>query len=226
MKLLASFVLLVLGSSQGIAAADCPDKFEVFDNTRVQLLPGTQGCMMSLSPRNYEQLTYRSFLFYSNGLFMVFNSFGPGNDSTSSGAREYYFFPRQHELSYHYDAASKRVHLRSASGKVFIFNTEKAILLSISDTEFTAEDEVHSGNKGGIEITRNNGLYLDLGFKIGQSPSQNPKGKIRFKDSQNNICSVTNSEIFNYTADLDAIFKYSDDQLPRFLSKRCPMLNL
>lgn len=226
MKLFIALSLLLFGASQAFASPGCPDIHEVMDNTMFQSIPGVKGCMMTLSPRNPNDMTYRSFLFQDGGLFMIFNSLGNGPESTSSGAREFFLFPRNQEMSYRYNAATKRVNIHTPSGKVFVFNTEKTILVSISGTQFTTDYDVNANNKGGIEITKNNSFYLDAGFELGQSPTQNPKRKITFKDAQNNSCIVTNSEVFSYNDSLDVIFKYTDAQLKRFLARRCPKLKL
>lgn len=227
MKLFTAMTLLLLGASQAFAAGNCADKYEVLDNTMVQSTPGTNNCFITVNPRNINNLTYRDFLFDDSGLFMIFNSFGPGPESETTGARELYFFPRTTQaLSYDYDPANKRLIVNTPSGKVFTFNTEKAILVSISNTTFTQDYSVVKGNNGGIEITKNDGFYLDLGFTLGQSPSQNPNRKITFKDSQNQSCQVKNSDVFKYTADSDVIFKFNDAQLKRFLTGSCPRLKL
>lgn len=171
-------------------------------------------------------MSYRSFLIQNNGLFMVFNSLSGGAEEGATGAREYFFFPRTHKLDYRFDAAAKRVYVTSPSGKIFEFDTEKTRLVSITGTEFTTDHVIQPGNGGGIEITRNDKVYLDLGFQLGHSPSQNPQRKVQFKDLKHKSCEVSNSEIFKYTLDQDVYFKYSDAQLTRFLARRCPQLVL
>lgn len=227
MKLFTTLTLLLLGASQVFAAPNCADKYEVFDNTTVQAVPGTTNCFITVTPRNIYDLTYRDFLFDDDGLFMIFNSLGQGPESETTGAREFYLFPRGVKpLSYDYDGANKRLAVTTPSGKIFTFNTEKAILVSITDTTFTQDYNVVKGNNGGIEITKNNNFFLDLGFTLGQSPSQNPSRKITFKDTRGNTCQVKNSQIFKYTVDSDVIFKYNDAQLKTFLQTSCPKLKL
>lgn len=228
MKLFAALTLLLLGSSQSFATmAGCADKYEILDGTTIQTTSGNTECFISIHPRNTYNLTYRDFLFDNVGLFMVFNSYGSGPNSESTGARDYYFFPRKTKtLSYQYDAATKQLSVQSPSGKVFVFDTEKTILLSISNTTFVTDYSINPHNKGGIEITQNDGLYLDLGFQRGESPSQNPNRKITFKDGKQNNCLVKNSSVFNYTQDLDVIFKYDDSQLSKFLKRACSNLKL
>ncbi|WP_413291490.1 hypothetical protein [Bdellovibrio sp. HCB337] len=227
MKLFAALILL-LGVSTQVSAApsSCLDKYEALDNTMIQSIPG-HDCMVTVSPRSPNGMTYRSFLFDSTGLFMIFNSLGNGPDNEDTGAREFFMFPRLNDtVTYSYDPSAKRLSVQTPSGKVFVFNTEKAILVSISDTTFTMDYDVTRTNKGGVEITKNNGLYLDIGYQAGQSPSQNPKRRITFRDAQNNACTVVNGDVFKYSADGDVDFKHTDAQLKSFLSRKCPRLKL
>lgn len=226
MNLFASLILLLGVSTQVHATtATCADKYEALDNTMIQSIPGSKGCLVTVSPRNSNGMVYRSFLFDSEGLFMVFNSLGNGPDDQDTGAREYFMFPRlQNVVTYSYEPSTKRLSVTAPSGKVFLFNTEKSILVGISDTKFTMDYDVTRTNKGGVEITQNNGLYLDVGYQAGQSPSQNPKRKITFRDASNNGCSVTNADVFSYSTDGDVKLKYDDANLKRFLVRKCPNL--
>jgi hypothetical protein len=227
MKFVAAMSFLLLTSSQVFASAHCPDKFEVFDNTTVQTLAGNTGCFVTVNPRNVYDLIYRSFLFDDSGLFMIFDSLGNGPESETTGAREFYFFPRKiKEVSYQYDASAQRLNVTTPSGKIFVFNTEKAILVSATNSTLAIDYDVNGKNKGGVEFVKNDGLYLDLGFKMGQSPSQDPNDKVTFKDTKQNSCVVKNSDIFKYTLDQDVIFKYDDAQLGKFLKRTCPKMKL
>jgi hypothetical protein len=222
----ATVSMFLLASSQVFAdASNCTDKFEVFDNTTVQTLPGNTGCFVTVNPRNIYDLIYRSFLFDDAGLFMIFDSLGAGSDVDTTGAREFYFFPRKtNQVNYQYDAPSKRLSVKTPSGKIFVFNTEKAILVSVTGSSLTIDYAVDGKNKGGVEFVKNDGLYLDLGFTFGQSPSQNPSRKVSFSDTNKNSCVVKNSAIFKYSAEQDSTFKYTDLQLNSFLKRNCPQL--
>jgi hypothetical protein len=228
MTLFKVISLLILASPQVFAAPGCLDKFEVFDNTSVQMLPNKKtGCFLTVSPRTTQGLVYRSFLFDNTGLFMIFDSLGNGPESEATASRELYFFPRKtNEVSYRYDSPTQSLRVKTPSGKVFVFNTKKAILVSATNSTLAIDYEVNGKNNGGLEIIKNDAFYLDLGYKIGQSPSQDPKDSISFKDTKNNSCIVKNSDVFNYTSDQDVIFKYEDAQLIRFLKTSCPHLKL
>lgn len=227
MKLLATLVTFAFLASAQTASAACTDKYQVFDGTQVQVINGKSGCFLTVHPRDaYQSLVYRDFLFDEDGLFMIFNSYGPGDESKTTAAREYRFFPRgKVDLSYNYDAAAKQINVTTPSGKVFVFNSQKGILVSVSGSTISQDYTVTPNNRGGIEFTANDGLMLDGGFTVGQSPSQNPKSKITFKDSKGQQCQVANGDVLRYTSDGDVIFRYDDAQLKSVLQNRCPKLN-
>jgi YD repeat-containing protein len=206
------------------AQQPCPDKFEVFDNTQIQTIEADGVCMVSIHPRNSENLLYRDFLFDSAGLFMIFDSYGQGPESQTTAAREYLFFPRQQALSYRYNAEAKRVEVTAPNGKVFSFDSVKSILREVSGTTLDLNYEVIPANRGGVEIVKNDGLFMDGGFTRGQGASQNPKGKVTFKDPQQKSCGLVNWDVYKYDSDQDATFRFSDGQLKEFLAARCPQL--
>lgn len=213
-----------LGASQ--AFADCTDKYEIYDNTQIQISPGTDACYFTVTPRNVPNLVYRDFLFDTNGDFMIFNSFGQGPESTTTAAREFYFFPRPNkEFAYQYDANKHQLNITLPSGKIASFDTNKSILLSISGTQLKQDYNVTPSNRGGIEVVADDGLLLDIGFKVGQSPSQNPASKATFRDAEGHACQVENAVLFTYTADQDVILKAkTDDEVRSLLKSFCPNL--
>jgi len=226
MKLFAALGFLLLSSAPILASAVCTTQHMIMDETSFQSISGVNGCMMTLSPRDSNDMTYRSFLIQDSGMFMVFNSLGNGPENTSAGAREFFFYPRSQEMDFKYDAAAKQVSITGPSGKVFVFNTQKTILVSITGADFKVDYDINANNAGGIEITKNDGFYLDAGFKLGQSPTQNPSRKIAFRDAAGNSCLVKNSEVFKYTADQDVTMKFNDAQTKTFLARRCKNLKL
>lgn len=224
-------LLMISGLAQAADPANCPDRVEVQDNTQIQLLwsPFTETCFLSLVPYDaYIDLLYRDYLFITDGLFMVFNSYGAGNDeSTLTGAREFYMFPRPNpELSYRWIPDLKQLEVTHVTGDKFLFDTRKARLLSITRAQVTVADEVLPDNKGGVEISNFQGLLLDVGFKKGSAASGNPNGTAVMKDGVGNTCSVKNNEIFVYNSTGDNAVKFTDKELNTFLKKRCPRLKL
>jgi hypothetical protein len=231
---LAVFMLGCLGTSKSYASPftaviqsqPCADNFEVFDNTQIQTMESDGVCYFSIHPRNSEHLLYRDFLFDSDGLAMVFDSYGEGSESQTTAAREFLFFPRNQMMKYEYDAQAKRLMIHTPSGKVFGFNSMKSILTDISGTQSSINYEITPANRGGLEIVANDGLYMDGGFARGHSPSQNSKDKVIFKDREGHSCTLANGDIYSYDSDGDTKIKYNDVQLKTYLSGQCSQLKL
>lgn len=219
----SSFVL-----SKGFAAVStCIEKYEIFDNnTQVQVLESGNNCYVSVHPRNaFEDLIYRDYTFDAKGVFMIFDSYGEGAESQTTAAREFIFFPRTTaSLGYQYDADSQRLSVTTVSGKVFVFDTIKTVLVEVSGTTVQQNYTIKPENRGGLEILKNDGVYMDGGFKRGQSPSQSSKGEIQFKDPVGGSCDLRNADIYNYNTQEEAEFKFDDKGLAKFLSSRCPKL--
>ncbi len=226
MKLFSILVALGFLSSAHAASAACTEKYEIFNGTQVQVIDGQYTCYLTIHPRDaFQTLIYRDFLFDDDGLFMVFNSYGPGDESKTTAAREFRFFPRgQGNLSYSHDPATQRLSVTTPSGKVFVFDSQKAVLISVSGSQITQDYSVNPNNRGGIEFAKNDGLMLDGGFTIGKSPSQSSKGKIVFKDADARQCQLANGDVYRYTLDDDVIFRYDDAQLKSVLNSKCPHL--
>lgn len=223
-------LLMWVGFAHAQDPANCPYIVERQEGTQIQQIwsEGSQSCFFSVYPLDaYYDLVYRDHLFTSEGMFMVFNSYGQGPESETTGAREFFFLPRpQTQFVFNWNFDAKELEVTHVSGDKFIFDSRKARLKSISRAQVTVADEVNKLNKGGIEINQYQGLLLDGGFKIGSAPTSVSSGTSVFKDGVGSQCSVKNHEVFKYTSDGDVIFKYSDNTLPGFLQKRCPKLKM
>lgn len=225
-----SFVLglLLMGNLAQASEATCPYLVERQDGTQIQQIwsEATQSCFFSINPLDaYVDLVYRDYLLTSEGLFMVFNSYGPGNESETTGAREFYLFPRKSQsYSYKWNAGARELEVTHVTGDKFVFDSKKARLKSISNATVTVANEVVPSNGGGVEISKYQGLLLDGGFRVGAPPTANANGKSAFTDTNEKSCTVKNAEIFNYTSDGDILLKYDDKGLATFLKKRCPSL--
>lgn len=183
----------------------------------------TGFCYLSIRPFNPKNLTYRSFLFTNDGMLMIFNSFGPGTVSETTGAREYYLFPRLSEFPELEILTGGDVLVRAQSGHEFIFNAAAFQLKSVSEARFTQDLNINKKNKGGIELQLDRGLLLDLGFVMGQSPADNSNRSVFFKDRNQNSCVVKNKDVFNYRDD-DVYLDMTDTQLKAKFQKQCSKL--
>lgn len=223
-------LLTLLGFAFAQGPEKCPYIVERQEGTQIQQMwsEGSQSCFFSVYPLNaYYDLIYRDHLFTSNGMFMVFNSYGQGPESETTGAREFYFLPRpRSQFLYNWKLDTKELEIVHVSGDKFVFDSRKARLKSISRAQVTVADEVNSQNQGGVEISQYQGLLLDGGFKVGSAPTSVSSNISVLKDSSGTSCAVKNYEVFKYTSDGDVVFKYSDDILPTFLQKRCPEIRM
>lgn len=222
------YILLIFNVAIASDSSSCPRVYERLNGTKIQQVWGqeSQACYFTVTPENgYVDLVYRDFLFSTTGLFLVFNSYGPGHPSEKVAAREFYMFPVINSaFTYSLSPDGSELEVQHVTGDRFIFDTAKTYLKSISRAEVTVADYVDPKNRGGVEISKYQGLLLDGGFKIGNSPTANPNGRSEFKDSRNKVCSVKNSEIFKYRSDGEIIFKFDTTGLAEFLKKRCPQL--
>lgn len=221
-------LLMMAGLANAAGPATCPDIFEKHDGTKIQQIwsDASESCFFSVVPDDaYVELVYRDHLFTSEGLFMVFNSYGPGDESQTTAAREFYMFPRRNStFTYQWKDDTRELEVTHVTGDKFVFDSKKARLKSVSGGTVTVADYVEPSNRGGIEFVKYNGLILDGGFKLGSSPTGNSNGNSVFRDAQDKKCSIKNYEVFKYTSDGEIIFKYDDKALATFLKKRCSQL--
>ncbi|WP_374030184.1 hypothetical protein [Bdellovibrio bacteriovorus] len=96
--------------------------------------PSSNGdCYLSL--HNFKQggLVYRDYLFTKDSL-MVFNSFGDGPISQSTGAREYYFFPRKNVIpQFSWNSSDRRLEVTATDGNVVFFDYETTAMTAASN---------------------------------------------------------------------------------------------
>lgn len=224
-------LLTTLSLSQAAEPPECTDIVERSEGTQVQRIwtESSQSCSLSIHPMEaYYDMIYRDYSFSSDGLFQVFNSFGMGDDSSDTGAREFFMFPRPNKfVSHRWDYDNKRLIVTNITGDEFVFDTRKARLMSISRGVVKVANNVERTNKGGVEFENYPGVILDGGWAFGSSPTGRRNGSSIFTDSKGKKCTVKNSDIFKYTSSGDVIFKYaSDSSLKNFLTARCPALSL
>ncbi len=210
-----------------LSPADCSNSYERKQGYSIQRLLGRNGanCIIHVSPTDYSMI-YRSFVFTSEGEFLVFNSYGNGNQAQTTGARVYFTFPRVHAApTYDWNEELNELKITTVSGNVVTFDYKNSILKSFSDAELTISPEINPHNKGGVELSLKEGLILDAGFKRGGSPISNSKNSSSFV-LKGKKCSFQNNQLFKYTESGDSIFKFDDEWLWPFLQERCPHLGI
>lgn len=183
-----------------------------------------RDCYLSMLPMRGPGLVYRSYLITAEGQLMVFNSYGDGPISTDTGARVFYLFPRTGVPAVALVDNTLQVQMADKH-LIMSFSPDNGFISGFSAGKLSEDPEVSRDNQGGVEIQTQGFLMLDVGFKLGDSPTSNPKRKSIFYDGHGKFCQVTNKEIFDYSTD-DSNFKFSDEQLKAFLAQRCPALKV
>lgn len=186
-------------------------------------------CYLDLQPTQYEKMKFRAYLFSNTGLFMVFNSYNESEDSSATGARVFYFFPRNKAPERIVQGSILKI-FSSDPKSVFSFDLNKGIFTGLSVNgkiaDIFVDPDIHAKNNGGVEIKNYKGLMLDLGFALGQDPAMVKDRKVKFIDSNQIQCILKNREIFKYIGSDYEFIHASDAELKVFLQKRCPELTL
>ncbi|WP_413293998.1 hypothetical protein ACLSU7_02590 [Bdellovibrio sp. HCB185ZH] len=220
------FALPSFASTQALDNPVCPDRVERGGSIQVQMRPTSNGdCFVSISNYKIDNMFYRGYIFAADGNLMVFNSFGAGPVSETTGAREFYTFPRRQKYpTFLWDQEQGNLKVTSTTGDEYYFDLESAQLKGHSKAEVQVAPEISKNNAGGVEIKNYKGLILDAGFKMGSAPTSNPRNKIKFTDEVGKSCELIVGDIFSYREDGDPYVKFSDKNLKNFLKKKCSKL--
>lgn len=180
-------------------------------------------CFVSIGSMLVSDLIYRSYGFFSDGMLMVFNSYGDGEDSNPNltSAREFYFFPRRGLMSLEMNAAGGTITVVMADGGRATIDPATSQISAFDRGSVLVAPRIDPADRGGVEITSYAGLVLDAGFRMGESPSGRPKADSTFRDAHGHLCTVKNDEIFAYAGGEHEL-KHSDAELKAFLKTRCP----
>jgi hypothetical protein len=184
---------------------------------------GNGLCYVSIDPQSETNLVYRDYAFFSDGMLMVFNSYGEGEGPSMTSARQFYFFPRARAPHLDADAAAGTIAVVLSDGGRATFDPKTAQISALDRGTVTVSPSLDPSARGGVEISGYRGLLLDAGFRQGELPSGLPNGQSTFHGAQGQTCTVTNSEIFAYSGS-DNSFKFDDAGLSAFLKTRCPAL--
>lgn len=177
-------------------------------------------CWFNIHPMNgYESMTYRSYLVTSSGLFFVFNSYGEGSDQKTTGAREYYFFPRE-TFTGGVNLTADKVSVKMNSKLTMDFETKNLYPLNNPNLVIRNAISINPKNAGGVEVLKYNGVFLDTGFMMGKSPSSVKTIKSMFKNQFGQKCLVLNQDLFDYKDNNPILFH--DIVLKRVVASKCP----
>lgn len=185
---------------------------------------GTGECYVSLHSMS-AGMVYRDYALFSGGMLMVFSSYGAGQGSDMTSAREFYFFPRTAGLALEMDPAAGTIAVRLTDGGRATFDPASSQISGLDRGEVTVSPRVDRAERGGVEIPRYDGLLLDAGFRLGELPSGLPDAESVFRNAQGQLCKVKNREIFSYRG-RDHSLTFDDAGLSAFLKKRCPGLDV
>ncbi len=184
-------------------------------------------CFIALTPRQIVDLKYRDYYFDNSGHFMVFNSYGYGSDSETTGARVFYFFPLIEDYPDYSFEENGDVVIKLVSGQLFRVSGKDFSIVSLSDAAIK-EMPLSKKNAGGVEIKLTKGFWLDAGFKMGGTGLDKPAKKSVFRSAaaKQQSCQVANREFLNYTSSGDFSMKYTGDIMKQFVKSKCPQLKL
>ncbi|UYL08265.1 hypothetical protein B9G69_014545 [Bdellovibrio sp. SKB1291214] len=228
MQLLLSLLFAFPGfaSTQAQDSLTCQDRVERGGSIQAQMRPTSNGnCFVSISNYHVTTMLYRGYVFAADGNLMVFNSFGSGPVSETTGAREFYTFPRRFKFpTFTWNEEQRVLVVTSTTGDEFYFDYETAQLKGMNKAEVQVSGEIAKTNAGGVEIKNYKGLIMDAGFKMGSAPTSNARGKVKFTDEAGKNCELTVGDIFSYREDGDPYVKFSDKNLASFLKKKCSKL--
>lgn len=223
--LLAIYLLVCSPSAPAQIPGGCEAYLSSFDRLQVSRQESrSKECSVSFHSRDsYVDMIYRDYLMTASGLLMVFNSYGPGIESKSTGAREFYFFPRRYSnIELKSETELGLFSARLANGSWIQFDTKTAQAVKLEAGKIKLAQQVKPNNNGGLEIISYAGLYMDCGFNLGQSPSDNPERFCTFKDIKKNSCKVQNKKLFIYE-DYERYLR-SDSEIQTILKQDCPRI--
>lgn len=186
---------------------------------------------------------YRHYGFGDDGQLMIFESYKAGGNLSDTGARVYYAFPRKRKNTF--VANGKDVEVQF--GRIgILFDGVSAYVKSSDGADIIETPGISKKKPAPLFIKKFSGIILDTGYRIGSAPYSIPKRKSTFIDPYGNTCKVFNKELFIYVyfdtgkkklLD-DAFIKFDPEfrltsgdwseekQLRKFLSKRCPQIDV
>lgn len=221
-----SAALFFASTSIADTTAGCVSKNDEVDNMFYQVLKSSTGvCFLSAHPLNSTNLKYRDFMWTSEGKFMVFNSYSNGSNSTETGARVFFLFPRSSNIDMDYQINGSETVIKTAGDGLEFRVANDTGKLTAFNWGTVKESALRRDNNGGVELELNQGMVLDTGFALGTDPTSISGKKSQFSNKQGQTCVFKNTELFDYSND-DAIYKHSDAKTWSLIRSRCPNFQL
>ena len=182
----------------------------------------TRVCFISLHPMDVINMKYRDYYFDNAGLFLVFNSYGEGNISETTGARGFMTFPQIYDYPDFSIENNGDVVVRMVSGHTIRLNHEKFSIKEFSPGTFI-ENPISPNNGGGLEIFPSKGFWLDQGFKMGGMAIENKLGKTKIFGGKGGVCTLKNTRLYDYSTEQYNLL-YAKEQLSAFVRQTCPVV--
>ncbi|MFA6235951.1 MAG: hypothetical protein WC635_01385 [Bacteriovorax sp.] len=216
--------LTVLGLALTFNMANAKDCENSYGKYGGDIMYQNIGCRFFISADSVDSNTNRNVTVTDEGMIQVFSNFPGTTNSNSTGARVYYIVPKRVEKKI---TAIDENHLSLVHPTGVELNFDKNGKISSPDLAINVSKEINSRNKSGVEIkSYSKGLVIDLGYRMGNSPTTNKNGIVTVTDKNSKKCSFSNSEFHNITK-YDSSLKYkTNESLHTFLSKKCPQLDL
>lgn len=216
-------LLVAMAVADDASAANCIEQRKKYIGaiTYQVIAAGDGRCWYLTGPSDKVGLFYRDYLFDDQGFILVFNSYGLGDESQTSGGREYFIFPRSHDVGM--AVSTDGIRVTFASGASAFYSAQTAHWEDARGIGLVEKSMVQIGDRGGWELTPRHGVILDFGFRMGGSPSGSANGSARFVDAAGQECVVGNAEVLEWDSDGDQSLKFATDAAVRdYLRVRCP----
>ena len=221
-----SFFMMAMLALTSTAQAECVSAAVSAGNVQIQRgMFNDHTCFVSISPDPAADMSFRSYIIADDGSMLVFNSYGEGPVSTYTGAREFYFFPRLNIVDFGVDPRSRDISVFTANSDEFIFDSRTGQLKSMGHGRAVVDPKVSRNNAGGVEVTNYRGLYLDVGFAMGEDPATIPGANAIFHSPEGSSCSLKVKDIFEIVHG-DPKIQFSDRDLNLYLQNHCSPWNL
>src|SRR6185437_9509353 len=130
--------------------------------------------------------------FSESGLFLIFDAFRNGPNSSSTGCRAYFLFPERGIPRFR-KLSNGDIQVATASGQSVEVSAADGRLKSISGAKFAEDPVISSTNQGGVELLKTGSIWLDSGWQIGDVPYRSAARSSVFHDPEGGTCAVKNS---------------------------------
>lgn len=212
------FIFIILTSA--IKAGDCPSSFGTFgENIGYQSI----SCRFFIKAEDAGDYN-RNYTFNDEGQIQVFTGFPGTKIHNSTGARVYYLFPLRGKKEI---TAADDTHLVLSHASGVSFEFDKKGRVSSPQLKMRVSKEINSKNNGGVEIENYpNGILIDLGWKMGDTPTRDKNAKVTITDKNNKKCTFLNKEFNKMNGDQPELIYKTNEALHVFLSKKCPDLDI